>query len=446
MNATIKPLLATTIQRSSAHRRRTRFAAVPAILVVMVFIMAFVSAIGNERVLKQLRTTNKQQEQWEGLSQNESAAAMTSRTADKAPALHVPTDVLDELHQLTGGDKFIECPSSLMPFYNRIVREETADETTNTNANGTSTRRTGESTSNGGRLIPKIIHISMKSRCLPQDLMEYMNRWIQQLPTYSIFFHDDEAVDRVISSEWQEFPDLHRAMHCVKYTGAMTIDIWRILILYKYGGVYSDIDNWLTDEFTEDTIPSNVTAFTFADVWNRPSQWFLAFEPRHPVMYLAVKQIIHNVFNMKNMIKPKIVFTTGPGAVKDAYQLFMGKERDAKVDIFAPGLHYGAFGNILFKAPHSGKGTNNILINAGLYNFDDIVGVHDNGKNMTRRERIEMETGVLHFTKQRGANPAKAMSCREELAKLDEEEGRNHEEMITKDKNGVGAFGATATP
>ena len=365
-----------------------------------------------------------------------SAGAMTPHT-DKRP-LHV--DILDELHQLTGGDKSIECPSSLMPFYNRIVREETRSaETTNSN----DTSRT-ERTSNG-RLIPKIIHVSMKSRCLPQDLMEYMNRWIQQLPTYSIFFHDDEAVDRVISSEWHEFPDLHRAMHCVQYTGAMTIDIWRILILYRYGGVYSDIDNWLTDEFTEDTIPSNVTAFTFSDVWSRPSQWFLAFEPRHPIMYLAMKQIIHNIFNIKNVIKPQIVFTTGPGPVKDAYQMVMEREtkKDEKIDIFAPGLHYGAFGNILFKAQHSGIGQNNVLINAGFHNFHDIVGVHGDGKDMTRRERIEMETGVLHFTKQRKFNSAQASSCREELAKLDEEEGRNHEEMTTKDKNGEDAFGFT---
>ena len=32
-------------------------------------------------------------------------------------------------------------------------------------------------------------------------------------------------------------------MNCVLLKGTMVIDIWRVLILYKYGGMYTDVDN-----------------------------------------------------------------------------------------------------------------------------------------------------------------------------------------------------------
>merc|ERR1719230_1259659 len=129
------------------------------------------------------------------------------------------------------------------------------------------------------RLIPKIMHMSYNDRCLPQDLYQFVKRWEKALPEHSIFLHDDEAVQRLFKySSYPEFPMLHKILKCVLYKGAMSIDVWRILVLWLYGGVYTDIDNAPGDEFDEHTIPSDVSAFYFSDVYNRPSQWFMATE------------------------------------------------------------------------------------------------------------------------------------------------------------------------
>jgi len=335
--------------------------------------------------------------------------------------------VTDELHELTQGEKTISCPPPLVQFHNRIIKKN--EQMNNSEA----------------RLIPEILHVSMASRCVPRDLMEYLDRWAEKLPSYSIFFHDDKAVSKLINSEWHEFPTLIRVMNCVAYTGAMTIDIWRVLVLYKYGGVYTDIDNWAGDNFTEETIPANVTGFTFSDVAKRPSQWFMAFEPRHPLMYLAMKQIMHNILNLVDIYKPPVVFVTGPGPVWDAYKIFMDNESSQNRDIAAPGFHHGAFGNIMVKAHHKGIGTNDMLVNQGAHNFNDIVQ-DSQGKSMTRRQRIEKESGVLHFTTQRSNNRNKTMSCVEKLAEIDEQNGIVNEEMKLKDKNGIDAFGYTWKP
>jgi len=292
---------------------------------------------------------------------------------------HIP-DILKELSKLSGGDSIgdLECPPPLVPFHDRVVTNPHATEATGT-----------------ARKIPRIIHVSMQSRCIPRDIDMFMDRWKVQFPDYSIFFHDDDAVKRLIHQEWAEFPDLHRAMQCVKYKGAMTIDIWRVLMLYKYGGLYSDIDNWAMDTFNETVIEPDLSAFFFSDGWSRPSQWFMATEPRHPMMYMAMNQIISNVLNMSHIFKPKVVFVTGPMAVKDAYALFHYEEvLEDKRRIFEGGLYTGMHGK---KTKKIGHDVSSSFIKL-KYNYADIVPFNAT-LNVTRQERIHMESGVMHWTK-----------------------------------------------
>ena len=112
----------------------------------------------------------------------------------------------------------------------------------------------------------------MKSRCMPRDLARQLNRWREVLPDYSIFFHDDDAVDRLVRGrDWDGlFPNFRHAIKCILTKGAMYIDVWRVLILYEYGGVYSDIDNWPLDKFTNNgTIRTDLSGFFFSDGYVR---------------------------------------------------------------------------------------------------------------------------------------------------------------------------------
>ena len=117
--------------------------------------------------------------------------------------------------------KALECPHPLIPFQNFIVR----------NDNSTSAK------SHTVQKIPKTLHFSMKSRCLPRDLVRTLDRWHEAPPHYSIFFHDDAAVYRLIDQETSAFPGLQKTMRCILFKGAMKTDVWRILLLHKYGVV-----------------------------------------------------------------------------------------------------------------------------------------------------------------------------------------------------------------
>ena len=70
---------------------------------------------------------------------------------------------------------------------------------------------------------------------------------------------------------------------CVKFGNAMMIDIWRVLVLYKYGGFYSDFYVASNEEVDESLVEPNDTAFFLSDVKNRPSQWLHGMEPNHPI-------------------------------------------------------------------------------------------------------------------------------------------------------------------
>jgi hypothetical protein len=309
----------------------------------------------------------------------------TKRVGHRKPPSH--NDILNELNMLSGGHRSqedLKCPHPLIPFHNKMIRTNQTS-----NSAGTSTNQEIK--------IPKILHVSMRSRCLPRDLIRSMDRWKETLPNYSIIFHDDEAVARLIEQDWPQFPELHTAMRCILYKGAMRIDIWRILILYKYGGVYTDIDNWPTDAFQESTIRSDLSGFFFHDGRERPSQWFMAVEPVHPFMHLAISHIIQNVLDMIRLPKPMVTLVTGPNAVKNAYVYFLaptccnnGNSTNLQEEIFANDV---VMTGIMEKQV--------IKISAeefvtSKYQYDEIVP-YNATLNVTRGERIAMDSGVGHW-------------------------------------------------
>jgi mannosyltransferase OCH1-like enzyme len=155
----------------------------------------------------------------------------------------------------------------MIPIYDRIVPQEVHDT----------------------RKIPRHIHVSFNQRCVPDELAFNIQLWKEALPDHSFFFHNDEAVERLLQQAYwdEEFPDLRRALQCVKFKGAMKIDVWRILILYLFGGLYTDIDVTPGTWFNTSTIHPNDTFFSLSDAYDRPSQWLFAMTPRHPIAQLT---------------------------------------------------------------------------------------------------------------------------------------------------------------
>ena len=111
------------------------------------------------------------------------------------------------------------------------------------------------------RKIPRLLHFTSKSRCMTQAFSNNLRLWKDTLGSkYSIYIHDDTAVNKFIyHRSWMEFPELQELMSCIT-AGAAKADVWRYLMIWEYGGIYSDMDS-APAKFTVDTITAEDDAW-----------------------------------------------------------------------------------------------------------------------------------------------------------------------------------------
>lgn len=137
--------------------------------------------------------------------------------------------------------------------------------------------------------IPKIIWQTMKTNKVPVFIKSYANSWIKMNPEYEYRFHDDNDITDFLEND---FPEYLEGYNNLKY-GASKADLWRYLIIYKYGGVYADIDcmciNPLREWINQDK--SFVTALgTNKDI----CQWLIISIPENPIFLRAAQKTIQN--------------------------------------------------------------------------------------------------------------------------------------------------------
>ena len=189
----------------------------------------------------------------------------------------------------------------------------------------------------GGRRIPKIVHMTSKSRCMLPEFAELVEQW--RFEGHSLFLHDDEAMDVLLKRSWKEFPHLQNVMRCMNYGGAALADIWRLLVMWEYGGIYTDIDN-VPNKFNGETLAANETGFFQIESGGIPSQWFFAVAPRHPMMYHSIMSVIQSLSNIADVGHLPVVGVTGPGALANGIGKFChhhcpkGAERPLEAGLF----------------------------------------------------------------------------------------------------------------
>jgi len=157
-------------------------------------------------------------------------------------------------------------------------------------------------TSHAGR-IPRLIFQSWKTNELKFDLCRLVLEWSRMNPEYDYFLFDDAAADRFIRAEYGR--EIFSSYACVK-VGAAKCDVWRLLVIYLFGGIYFDADVRLRVPFEEwdwgDR--SVVTARSCTSARKKhpggcAHQWGLIYTPYHPVIYAAVRETLTNLAERK---------------------------------------------------------------------------------------------------------------------------------------------------
>mmetsp|Transcript_31848 Transcript_31848/g.52501 ORF Transcript_31848/g.52501 Transcript_31848/m.52501 type:complete len:369 (-) Transcript_31848:45-1151(-) len=226
----------------------------------------------------------------------------------------IPLDILtDERGQN------ISCPPNTRPVFN---------------SPGTST---STSTNHFTYKIPLVIHQGCKSRCVSDAFYNLTETWKAfGIPYY---FHDDAAVDRLVYSGLllPEFPHLPLVWeHCI-IKPVVKSDIWRMLLLYEYGGIYVDLDAKPGSFSPTRNILPDDEMYALAQPDYLPSFHFLASMPKHSLPFLTVHEQLRFLLFVTDTGVYNPARRTGPGAMKSAINLFSkdaGKqlENSGKVD------------------------------------------------------------------------------------------------------------------
>ena len=180
------------------------------------------------------------------------------------------------------------------------------------------------------RKIPRTVHITSKSRCATPKVHKIVDQW--RFSSHSLYFHDDDAIERLTSHPLSQasFPILNETLKCVT-NGATKSDLWRYLVLYTYGGIYSDIDN-LPMGFKGDTIQDSDDAFFVMEGLGIMSQFFMASSPSHPLMKASLESGMESLRRTVNVMRNNPAKTTGPAALKNGFIAFMNGTSDGYIE------------------------------------------------------------------------------------------------------------------
>jgi mannosyltransferase OCH1-like enzyme len=144
--------------------------------------------------------------------------------------------------------------------------------------------------------IPKILWQTMKTKQVPQIMKEFSSSWTDLNPEYEYRFFDDSDIERCVMEEFPEYISAYKKIQ----QGAVKSDLWRYLILYKYGGVYADMDcrcvvplkNWIrpaAEWVTQLGMNKDVC------------QWLIITVPYNPILKKAAEK------SRENLLRPKTV-------------------------------------------------------------------------------------------------------------------------------------------
>jgi hypothetical protein len=157
-------------------------------------------------------------------------------------------------------------------------------------------------------MIPKYLWQTYKTKHPPKDSINSINSWLSTNPGLEWYYMDDVKCDVFIKDNFsEEFYNMYNSLPF----GVMKADVWRVAVIYVYGGIYSDLDTkclkpitqWLNPEYDlivgVETLHGSINNFTFAAA------------PRHPAL-LTVLNLFLEIYN-----SPSFLNKNSPTPIQD---------------------------------------------------------------------------------------------------------------------------------
>lgn len=200
-----------------------------------------------------------------------------------------------------------------------------------------------------GQAIPRLIHQTFRSRNLPLELLDNVQKIKSMNPGWTHQIHDDADIEAFILAVYGR--RVLRYYHRInpKY-GAARADLFRYLLLYKYGGVYLDIKSTLNKPLDTILLPDDRYVLSqwqnkageahagwgqASDLLDVPGgefqQWHIVAVPGHPFLRAVIENVLSNIDRYNPWLhgtgSSGVFRVTGPVAYTLAIQPLLGKHR-----------------------------------------------------------------------------------------------------------------------
>lgn len=148
--------------------------------------------------------------------------------------------------------------------------------------------------------IPRTIFLSYRTRSLNPTMFASVMSTLSHNPEYELIFLDDFDIDRLVCAL---YPDMAKFFGRLQ-AGAARADVYRMIAIYHYGGIYLDAD--LTC-YRHLDVPSNASLYGSVGTWGHLyhtsgllNHWAMAFAARHPVLRTTLDYIWENLKDPQN--------------------------------------------------------------------------------------------------------------------------------------------------
>lgn len=99
-------------------------------------------------------------------------------------------------------------------------------------------------------------------------------------PDYLYHLYDDDDMDNFVNHHYNgEIAECYNKLNII----VAKVDFWRYLVLYKYGGIYLDMDSTIENPLDELIRSYDEAIITAEGNPNLYVQWALIFSKGHPI-------------------------------------------------------------------------------------------------------------------------------------------------------------------
>lgn len=128
---------------------------------------------------------------------------------------------------------------------------------------------------------------------------QLISSWISKNPDYSWKFMDDVRCDLFIKQNF--IPEVYH-MYTQVPLGVMRADIWRVAVIYAYGGVYCDTDTLCLQPISSWVSSNNQLVVGVEVDQGDLLNYTFAATPKHPALLSVLNELLM-LFNSDNFMK-----------------------------------------------------------------------------------------------------------------------------------------------